>query len=60
VTEWSKAVSLDTPGYHGVLEIPGKMYIRKVCTYECACVRACMRACMRACVRACVIMVQSS
>jgi len=36
--EWSKAVSLDTAGYHGVVEIPGKMYIRKVCVSVCVCV----------------------
>ena len=46
MTEWSKSVSLDTAGYHGVVEIPGKMYTRKVyaCVYGCVCFCLCVRA----------------
>jgi len=42
-TEWSKSVSLDTAGYHGVLEIPGKMFIRKVCVCI-VCIFVCMHS----------------
>ena len=39
-SEWSKSVSLDTAGYHGVIDVPDKFSVMKVSV--CACVRACV------------------
>lgn len=44
-SEWSKSVSLDTAGYHGVIDIPDKFSVMKVwtsvsvpvCTSVCTC-----------------------
>ena len=34
-SEWSKSVSLDTAGYHGVIDIPDKFSVMKVCVLVC-------------------------
>ena len=57
-SEWSKSVSLDTAGYHGVIDIPDKFSVMKVCVliyvYQCVCTDVCTSVCVLMCVPVCV------